>query len=93
MIHRCTLLRPQPLLMACHCLQYFEDHCMLEQRFVVDDSIRVKEALAAAGQRLGGSVSITALARMQCGEGLEHPEQASFSEQVADTVQQAAQTG
>lgn len=72
-------------------LQYFEDNCFLEQRFVIDDSLRVSEALAALGKRLGSAITVTALTRMQCGEGLEHPEQASFSDQVADTVQQAAQ--
>ena len=64
---------------------------MLEQRFVVDDSMRVREVLAALGRRLGGEVSIAALARMQCGEGLEQREHGSFADQVAETVQRAAQ--
>ena len=74
-------------------LQYFEDHCFLEQRFVLDDAQRVREVLASTSKQLGATVSISAVSRLQCGEGLDQGGQASFADQVADTVQQAAQAG
>ena len=74
-------------------LQFFEDHCLLEQRFVLDDALRVREVLASTSKQLGALVSISGVSRLQCGEGLDQGGQASVADQVADTVQQAAQAG
>lgn len=60
---------------------------------MLDDAQRVREVLASLSKQLGSAVSISAVSRLQCGEGLDQASPASFADQVAETVQQAAQAG
>lgn len=45
--------------------KFYEDNCLMDQKFIMDDSKRVKEMLEGQG------VKIEAFYRMQVGEGME----------------------
>ena len=62
-------------------MQFYEDTCLLEQKWVMDETRKVGQVAADAG------LAITGFARFQCGEGLEKEEQASFAQEVAQTLQ------
>ena len=73
--------------MPLHRLQFYEDNCLLEQRFVKDDSKKVSEVLKEAGKAMGADLVIQEFVRLQCGEGLDK-EQSSFADDVAQALQQ-----
>lgn len=73
--------------MLLHHLQFYEDNCLLEQRFVKDDSKKVSEVLKEAGKAVGADLEIQEFVRLQCGEGLDK-EQSSFADDVAQALQQ-----
>ena len=68
-------------------MQFYEDNCLLEQRYVKDDSKKVSEALKEAGKAMGADLEIQDFVRLQCGEGLDK-EQSSFADDVAQALQQ-----
>ncbi len=69
-------------------LQFYEDSCLLEQKFVMDETRKVGQVVADASRELSGQqqLHIAGFVRFQCGEGLEK-EAASFAEEVAQTLQ------
>ena len=48
--------------------KFYEEVCLLEQPFIKDDKIKVKEMLAAAQQELGDTISVARFHRFQLGE-------------------------
>ncbi len=68
-------------------MQFYEDNCLLEQRYVKDDAKKIQEVLKDAGKAVGADVQIQGFVRFQCGEGLES-EQSSFADDVAHALQQ-----
>ena len=50
---------------------YAKENCLLEQVYVHDGSKTVAQAIAEAGAKAGGAVSVTGYVRMQLGEGIE----------------------
>ena len=68
-------------------MQFYEDNCLLEQRYVKDDSKKVFEVLKEAGMAIGADLEIQDYVRLQCGEGLDK-EQSSFADDVAQALQQ-----
>ncbi len=62
--------------------KYFRESCLLEQPFVRDVDVTVKELLAARGKELGGSIKIGFFVRFERGEGIER-EEADFAAEVA----------
>jgi elongation factor Ts len=48
--------------------KFYEEVCLLEQPFIKDDKVKVKDMLAAAGQELGDSLSVARFHRFQLGE-------------------------
>lgn len=69
------------------CLQFYEDNCLLEQRYVKDDSKKVSNVLKEAGKAIGSDLEIQDFVRLQCGEGLDK-EQSNFADDVAQALQQ-----
>ena len=49
----------------------YEEVCLLEQRYLLDDAHSVAEVVAAAGAAAGGALRVSGFVRVQVGEGLE----------------------
>jgi elongation factor Ts len=65
--------------------KYYEEVVLLEQVFVVDTSLKVKDAIDRLAEVLGSSIAITGFVRFALGEGL-----ASRPTNLADEVAQLA---
>ena len=51
--------------------KYYQEVCLLEQAYLIDDSAgSVSKVLAAAGKQLGAPVELRAFARYQVGESV-----------------------
>ena len=61
--------------------KFYEEAVLLEQVFVVDTDLKVKEAIDRAAEKIGSSVTVTDFVRFALGEGLE-----TKSENLADEV-------
>ena len=55
---------------------------LLDQNYVLDDSMNVADAVSAAAKAVGGTAEITAFIRLEVGEGLEKKVD-NFAEEVA----------
>ena len=51
--------------------KFYEEHCLLEQKFVKDDSKTVAELLTKAVSTIGENIQVRRFARYSLGEGLE----------------------
>jgi elongation factor Ts len=51
--------------------KYYEEVVLLEQAYVHDDKVRVKQAVEQAGKELGAPVKITGFVRFALGEGID----------------------
>ena len=66
--------------------KYYEEVCLLEQLFILDDKKKVKEAVTAAGEAAGvADLQLSAFVRVQVGEGLEESKK-DFAAEVAETL-------
>ncbi|MGI9511073.1 MAG: translation elongation factor Ts [Geminicoccaceae bacterium] len=61
--------------------KFYEEAVLLEQVFVVDTDLKVKEAIDRAAEKIGSSITVTDFVRFALGEGLE-----TKSENLADEV-------
>ncbi len=68
-------------------MQFYEDNCLLEQRYVKDDAKKIQEVLKDVSKAIRADLQIQDFVRFQCGEGLEN-EQSSFADDVAQALQQ-----
>lgn len=68
--------------------QFYEEVCLLEQRFVMDDSKTIAQVLKAS-PLAKGSLQIPAFIRLQCGEGIESQPAMDFAAQVQQAVETA----
>ncbi|MBW1687454.1 MAG: translation elongation factor Ts [Deltaproteobacteria bacterium] len=62
--------------------KFFEDVCLLEQKFVKDDSKTVQDLLTEAVSRIGENIQIRRFTRYSLGEGLARKEE-DFAAEVA----------
>ena len=65
--------------------KYFEEVCLLEQTFVIDNETKIKDLVANAAADVGAPVKLKAYARVQLGEGIEKEEE-DFAAEVAKTA-------
>ncbi len=65
--------------------KYYEEHCLLEQRYVKDDALTVAQYTEACAKEFGGSIKITGFVHYTKGEGLEKRED-NFAEEIAKMV-------
>ncbi len=65
--------------------KFYETNCLLEQKFVKDNDITVKEFIDQTAKDLGGDISVVAFTRYEKGEGLEKREECLANE-IADMV-------
>ena len=49
-------------------MQFFEENCLLHQKFIIDDTLTVGAAVEGASKQTGTRLSITSFIRVQCGE-------------------------
>lgn len=62
--------------------KYFEQVCLLDQGFIKDPSVKVKDLLAAKISKIGENLVIRRFVRFEVGEGLEKKEE-NFADEVA----------
>ncbi|GBG59019.1 hypothetical protein CBR_g24367 [Chara braunii] len=51
--------------------KFYEDVVFMEQKFVMDDSKKVREVLSDMSRELGSTIHVDEFLRLQCGEGIE----------------------
>jgi elongation factor Ts len=68
--------------------KFYEDVCLLEQKFVKDDSKTVQQLLEGAVSTMGENIRVRRFARFVLGEGLEK-KQDNLAEEVAKMTGQA----
>jgi elongation factor Ts len=61
--------------------KFYEEQVMLEQVFVVDTDVKVKQAIERVAEKIGSSITVTEFLRFALGEGLE-----TKTENLADEV-------
>lgn len=66
--------------------KYMEEVVLMEQKFVVNDSINVKTLISNLSKEVGSSVKIGNFFRMEVGEGVQRNETSSAPEPVAQAV-------
>lgn len=62
--------------------KFYEEICLLEQTFVIDNETKISDVVTNAGKEAGGDAKLTAYARVQLGEGIEKEEE-DFAAEVA----------
>lgn len=62
--------------------KFYEENCLLQQKFVKDDSMSVEKYIASAAKALGGTVKFVDAVRFEKGEGIEK-KQEDFAAEVA----------
>ncbi|KAH9539147.1 hypothetical protein CY35_15G043500 [Sphagnum magellanicum] len=65
--------------------KYIEEVALLEQKFVVNDSMTVRAVLDQLSKQLGRQVSISRFLRMEVGEGIQREEK-NFATEVAQAA-------
>ncbi len=62
--------------------KFYEEVCLLDQTFVIDNETKVRKVIEQAGQDVGAPVSIAGFLRFHLGEGVER-EESDFAAEVA----------
>lgn len=65
--------------------KYFEQVCLLDQAFIKDPSVKIKDLLAQKISKIGENLVIRRFVRYEVGEGLEKKEE-NFAEEVAKQI-------
>lgn len=65
--------------------KFFKEICLVDQAYVQDGSMSVKQYTESVAKELGGSIKIAAFTRFEKGEGLEKRED-NFAEEIASMV-------
>lgn len=66
--------------------KFYEENCLLEQKFVKDDKITVAQLIAETAKKIGANVSLNAFCFYVMGQGLEKKSE-DLSEEVAKQVE------
>ena len=65
--------------------KFFKEICLVDQQYVQDSKLSVKQYTENVAKELGGSIAISAFTRFEKGEGLEKRED-NFAEEIANLV-------
>ncbi len=65
--------------------KFFKEICLVDQAYVQDSSMNVKQYVDGVAKELGGEIKITGFTRFEKGEGLEKRED-NFAEEIANMV-------
>ncbi|PRQ19894.1 putative translation elongation factor EFTs/EF1B [Rosa chinensis] len=66
--------------------KYYEEVVLMEQKFIVDDSVNVKTLLDKLSKEVGSPVKIESFFRMEIGEGIQRLEASNTSENFAEAA-------
>ena len=66
--------------------KYYEEHCLVDQEYVKDDSLTVGKYTAACAKEFGGSIAIKSFVTFTKGEGIQKREE-NFAEEIAKMIQ------
>ena len=66
--------------------KYYEEHCLVDQEYVKDDSMTVAKYTEASAKAFGGSIKINGFVVFTKGEGIQKREE-NFAEEIAKLVQ------
>tara|TARA_Y100000589_G_scaffold11077_1_gene9193 strand:- start:2120 stop:3043 length:924 start_codon:yes stop_codon:yes gene_type:complete len=66
--------------------KYYQEVCLLEQPFVKETKLKIKQLLQNVGKEIGAEISIPSFSRFVLGEGIEK-KQEDFAAEVAAAVQ------
>lgn len=61
--------------------KFFEDVCLIEQTYVKDSNLTIKQLLQQKSKELGATISVVRFARFEKGEGIDKKE-ADFAEEI-----------
>jgi len=67
--------------------KYFEECVLLEQRFIADDSVKVKDVVDRLSKDVNVKLKLAQFLRVQCGEGLDAA-RTDFAEEVSSLTQE-----
>ena len=65
--------------------KFYEEVCLLEQTFVIDNETKIKDVIANTSKDLGVNIALTAFSSFILGDGVEK-EESDFAAEVAATV-------
>jgi elongation factor Ts len=65
--------------------KYFENNCLVDQLWVKDDKLKIKDVVAEHGKKAGATLTVGRVARLEVGEGIEK-KQADLAADVAATL-------
>ncbi|MBR4394959.1 MAG: elongation factor Ts, partial [Eubacteriaceae bacterium] len=65
--------------------KFYKEICLLEQPYVKDDKVFVKDYMNATAKNAGGKLSIEKFIRYQMGEGLEKRNE-NFAEEIQKQI-------
>ena len=51
--------------------KFYEENCLLDKEYVKDDSMKVKQYVAASAKEFGGKIEVVGFERFEKGEGIE----------------------
>ncbi|KAJ4849626.1 hypothetical protein Tsubulata_036766 [Turnera subulata] len=66
--------------------KYYEETVLMEQKYILDDTINIKTHLDNLSKRVGSTVRVENFFRMEVGEGIQRTEGSSADEPVAQTA-------
>ncbi|KAI5339415.1 hypothetical protein L3X38_018687 [Prunus dulcis] len=66
--------------------KYYEEVVLMEQKFIMDDTLTVKKLLENLSTEVGSPVKIESFFRMEVGEGIQRLEASSASENLAQAI-------
>jgi elongation factor Ts len=65
--------------------KFYEEVCLVDQAFIKEDKISVKQYTAQVAKELGSTIQITGFARYECGEGIEKRKE-DFADEIKKLV-------
>jgi elongation factor Ts len=65
--------------------KFFEQVCLVDQAYIRDDKLTIRQLTEQTGKKLGGAIRIVDFARFERGEGLEK-RQDNFAEEIKSLV-------
>ncbi|MEW6434077.1 MAG: translation elongation factor Ts [Myxococcota bacterium] len=68
--------------------KFFEENCLVDQAWVKDDKLKIKDVVAEAAKKAGTSLTVGRASRLEVGEGIEKKKD-DLAAEVAKTLGQA----
>ncbi len=65
--------------------KYYTENCLVEQSFVKDGDMSVKQYVDSVAKSLGGSIKVTGFVRFEKGEGIQKKDD-NFADEVANMI-------